>query len=105
MILVIGGKNQGKTDFVNSNFEGKRVLNRFHEAVRECMEKGEDISALVDEAMKYDVVISDEIGCGVVPIDKFERAWREETGRALCLIAERADAVYRLCAGIAIKIK
>lgn len=46
------------------------------------------------------VVICDEVGCGVVPIDEGERAWREDVGRLCCRLAERADVVVRLVCGI-----
>ena len=40
------------------------------------------------------VVCTDEIGGGIVPLDPFERRWREETGRALGILA--ADETTRL---------
>ena len=46
-----------------------------------------------------------EIGCGIIPLEKSERKWREITGRAGCIIAERAETVYRVCCGIATVIK
>lgn len=104
MILVIGGKNQGKTDFVRENFGGMRVLNGFHMLARERMTEGKT-DELVIEAALFDVVISDEIGCGVVPVDRFEREWREAAGRALCELAKKAEAVYRVHAGIPMRIK
>ena len=36
----------------------------------------------------------DAIGGGIVPLDPFERRWREETGRALGILC--ADARTRL---------
>lgn len=106
MILVIGGKNQGKSEFVNKNFPEMKVINGFHNIVREYMTDGKSIHKLLDEIIEEaDIIISDEIGCGIVPAEKFDRDWREETGRALCAIAERADSVYRVTAGIALKIK
>jgi len=51
------------------------------------------------------VVISDEIGLGIVPMDPFERRWREETGRALCILAEGAERVTRVYCGIGQVIK
>lgn len=106
MILVIGGKNQGKSEFVNKNFPEMKVINGFHNIAREYMTEGKSIHKLLDEIIEEaDVIISDEIGCGIVPSEKFDRDWREETGRALCSIAERAEAVYRVTAGIALKIK
>ena len=50
-------------------------------------------------------MVSDEIGLGVVPLDPFERLWREETGRALCVLAERAQRVERICCGLGMRLK
>ena len=51
------------------------------------------------------LIISDEIGYGLVPLDPFEREWREQTGRVCCEIAARADMVLRVTAGIPLVIK
>ena len=51
------------------------------------------------------VIISDEVGCGVVPVDDFERSYREAVGRVNCFFAERADQVIRVVCGIGIRIK
>ena len=54
---------------------------------------------LIDECPKL-IVISDEVGCGVVPIDREEREWREAVGRVCCLLAQRSERVDRVYAGI-----
>ena len=59
----------------------------------------------VDSGGGNRVVIADEIGCGLVPIDPFERAWREETGRILCALAREAEAVVRVHCGFPQAIK
>ena len=51
------------------------------------------------------LLVTDEIGCGVVPIDPVERQWREETGRLCCLLAQRAQRVERIFCGIAMTLK
>lgn len=104
MILLIGGSYQGKTEYARENFKEKRILNGFHMIIKEMLENGSkiDLSKILEN---YDVVISDEIGNGIVPLDKFERLWREETGRALCEIAKASDEVYRIYAGIPVRIK
>lgn len=51
------------------------------------------------------VLVTDEIGCGIVPADAFERLYREETGRLCCRIAGEAKAVWRVCCGIGMRIK
>lgn len=51
------------------------------------------------------VVVCDEIGLGIVPAEPFERRWREETGRVLCLLAQGAERVTRVWYGIGQVIK
>ena len=45
-------------------------------------------------------ILCDEVGCGVVPMDRSDRLWRERVGRTCCALAERADLVLRLYCGI-----
>ncbi|MBR4376468.1 MAG: bifunctional adenosylcobinamide kinase/adenosylcobinamide-phosphate guanylyltransferase [Spirochaetia bacterium] len=51
------------------------------------------------------VICSDEIGCGIHPLLRAEREWREETGRTLCMFAEAAGTVTRVYYGIGQRIK
>lgn len=51
------------------------------------------------------ILVTDEIGCGIVPADAFERMYREETGRLCCLAAKEAQQVWRVCCGMGMRIK
>ena len=51
------------------------------------------------------IIISTEIGYGIVPMDALERKWREKTGRIFCMLAKRADKVTRITCGIGTVIK
>ena len=51
------------------------------------------------------IVVCDEIGCGVIPMDRFERDWREQVGRILCEIAAVSPSVERVFCGMAMEIK
>ena len=55
--------------------------------------------ALADELASKEIVIADEIGCGLVPLDASEREKRERAGRLACMLAERADTVIRVVCG------
>ncbi len=46
------------------------------------------------------ILIGDEVGSGVVPVEPFERQWRDEVGRVYQLLAREADDVTRVWAGI-----
>ncbi|MBR6399965.1 MAG: bifunctional adenosylcobinamide kinase/adenosylcobinamide-phosphate guanylyltransferase [Firmicutes bacterium] len=107
MILVIGGAFQGKTEFAKSRFcaDEAEIFNAFHLKIRETMKNGGDISAVTESAKKFKIVISDEVGSGIIPLDKFDRDWRETVGRELCKIAACADEVWRVSCGMGQKIK
>jgi Adenosyl cobinamide kinase/adenosyl cobinamide phosphate guanylyltransferase len=108
MILIIGGRGAGKKtyarqlgfsdrDFGDSADDGSPVLVGLHDLLRNHIRIEEDF---LDEIQKKAVVICDEVGCGVVPMDPEERRWRDRVGRTCALLAARADKVVRLCCGI-----
>lgn len=109
MILIIGGACQGKLDFaVNElGLSQKDICADFHIVMREGLKQGKITIEILREVFEgdYKAVISDEIGLGIVPMEKENRLWREETGRALCEIAKQCDEVYRVQCGIATRIK
>ncbi len=51
------------------------------------------------------IITGCEIGSGVVPIDAFSRQLRDETGRLYQILAEKADTVDRIFAGLPLRLK
>lgn len=51
------------------------------------------------------VLICDEVGYGIVPLDETERCYREAVGRLLCSLAAQADEMVRIVGGMPIRIK
>lgn len=51
------------------------------------------------------IFVCDEVGNGIVPMEKAERDYRECVGRVLCVLAGEADTVERVHCGIPQKIK
>jgi len=109
LILVIGGAFQGKYEFVKNKFKTSddKIFDDFHVKIKECFLSGKNGGELLDEIFNggFEVIISNEIGCGIVPIYKEERLWREEVGRTLCSAAKMCGEVWRVSCGIGIKIK
>ena len=117
MILVIGGMGQGKLAAVLRNTEytekdvtctpgvGKPVLNDLQEAVRSALADGNTQEQILAALAGHAVIISDEVGCGVVPVDRFEREWRETVGRICCMLAKDAEQVVRLFCGVPMVLK
>lgn len=132
MKLVIGGRTQGKLNYVlqhmtDENYqiydgvfpdEGELfnltkknewlIVNRFHKWVNKELKENrnpeEELEAFLKKGVRF-VIISDEIGNGIVPVDAFERDYRERTGRMLITLASQADEVVRVICGIGQKIK
>jgi len=51
------------------------------------------------------IIISNEVGMGIVPVTKTGRIYRDILGKANQKIAQHSDEVYILIAGIPIKVK
>lgn len=108
MKLYVGGAWQGQTELARHENPDAVILTDFHLTIRSKMKKGEDIPAYINSlfnSMPDCVIVCDEIGSGIVPIDPTDRAWREAVGRALCLIAGKADHVTRVVCGIGVRLK
>lgn len=98
--LYIGGAHQGKTALARRLHGGQTdYVEELHALVRRTLTQGGDAQALLP-ALRGKVVICDEVGCGIVPLDPQERAWREAVGRLCCALAEEADLVVRVWAGL-----
>ena len=106
MRLIIGGAHQGKRRYAEEKYGG--CTDAFHKKILEWLNEGLDPQNETEKFIARNpgaVIVMDEVGCGIVPIDKKEREWREAVGRAGCLLAERAESVERVICGIAVKIK
>lgn len=89
---------------MNDDFEEQRILNdaqRIENYVN-CI-----ANYLLNMAMHTPdlIFICDEVGNGIVPMEKAERDYRECVGRVLCVLAEEADTVERVHCGIPQTIK
>ena len=68
----------------------------------------EELKALsqVQQAADWDlIVVTNEVGGGIVPNNRLGRIFRDALGCANQWLAARADAVYLLVAGIPVKLK
>ena len=72
------------------------------------MREGKDLENFAGKLMTENpglILVSDEIGCGIVPVDPFDRQYREMTGRVCTQLAACAEEVYRVVCGIGMRIK
>ena len=111
MTLVIGGAGQGKLALTlrvlgmdgaqagNTPEENTPILNHLETWLKTETDPMPALEKWL-EACPQAVILCDEVGCGVVPMDRADRAWRERVGRTCCTLAARADCVVRLYCGI-----
>lgn len=122
--IIIGGAFQGKTRYAKQNnpevelmggadcpldeIESCMAINEFHSFTRRWLSEGrtkEELLKILEKNENLQLLISDEIGYGLVPIDDFEREYREFHGRVMTELAEKADCVERVVCGIPQRIK
>lgn len=122
MRLIIGGKGQGKREYAASAYDIKPeemvsllkeaasapVLYGLEEEIARCLREGTEPEEPIAELCRINpgiIIICRELGCGVVPVDPFDREWRERTGRICCKLAAEAESVERVLCGLPMRIK
>ena len=68
----------------------------------------DEIKKLVESAKRFNgtvIIISNEVGMGIVPENKLAREYRDLAGKANQIIASAADQVYVCFSGIPVLIK
>lgn len=60
---------------------------------------------LTDQPDRIQVILLDDIGCGVVPFEAADRRWRDRCGRLYCRLTAMADQVDRIWAGLPQRLK
>ena len=113
MVLIIGGEGSGKRTFARSlgytEEEMSREINSslpvFYQLEQVLREDPSLADSLLEPLCQKDLVLCCETGNGVIPVSREERLAREATGRLCVLLAQRADSVVRMVAGIPVAIK
>lgn len=126
MKMIIGGAFQGKTAFAESltgilpeewidgadcaaeDIFSCRGIRNFHEYIRRALRDGLNPAELPGQLIRRNpeiVIVTNELGYGIVPMDPEERSWRETDGRVCAVLAAQADEVWRVVCGIGQKLK
>ena len=120
MILIIGGAFQGQTGYAKENYEKAdgRIF-YLNEWARKLFEAAyadgtrqdkiitdilETFKNIIDDRPDL-IIITDEIGRGIVPAEKKEREFREIVGRLQIRLARKADEVICVICGIGQRLK
>ena len=126
MKLIIGGAFQGKKAFAEKltgispdqaadgmtcayeEIYTAPMIIHFHEYVKRRIQENLSCGQLTDELKEKNpeiVIVTNELGYGVVPVSAFDRRYREDTGRICCRLAAEAEEVWRVYCGIGTCIK
>ena len=109
MILITGGRYQGKLSYAQSiACPENTIIDNCDRVIRQQLEDGESQAKIMASWRNVPVdsiVILNDVSMGIVPIDKDERVFRETVGKVGVMLAENADSVYRVFCGIPMKIK
>lgn len=71
-----------------------RIINRINEILRR-----------LKKIRAQAIIVSNEVGSGIVPENKLARDFRDIAGRISQITAEKADSVFFMVSGIALKLK
>lgn len=126
MIMITGGAFQGKRGCLKRLYKipENEILNGaecrfddvfaaaatadYHELVRRLISENIDPVEFTERLCRENpnaVILINEIGCGIIPLEKSERIYREQVGKAGCIIAANCETVIRVFCGIPEAIK
>ncbi|WP_353893883.1 bifunctional adenosylcobinamide kinase/adenosylcobinamide-phosphate guanylyltransferase [Proteinivorax hydrogeniformans] len=92
--------------FSEQNFDESKIQQESVDKVEKEISK--QLTLLVNTAKEKGInliLVTNEVGSGIVPESKLGRVFRDLAGRANQLLAKRADEVYLLVSSIPVKIK
>ena len=115
MEMIIGGAYQGKTAYARQRYpelewvdgasvsetelmSAQGVLN-FQDYIRRELKEDREVSNLAEGLINGNpglVIVSQEVGYGVVPVDAFDRKYREAVGRVCTKLAAYSQRVTRV---------
>ena len=124
MKMFIGGASQGKLAYAKqmcpqvSWIDGNTCeieeiyhcqgIYHFHAYIERSLQSGKSVNELAERVCEKNpdiCIVTDEIGYGIVPMDRNLREYREQTGRICTKLASFSTEVHRIICGIGTRIK
>lgn len=126
MKLILGGYANGRTAYAMQNYQlteldcfdaaaeplarwnGQRLILHAEQLVNPWLEQGKEPCTEILpwlERWQNAVLITQEVGCGLVPVTPQQRRLREAVGHFNRLLAECAETVERVCCGLGMRLK
>ena len=72
---------------------------------RKILDEMTGICRLLKRGSASAILVSNEVGLGIVPDNKLARDFRDIAGRVNQCVARHADEVHMMCAGLSIRLK
>jgi adenosylcobinamide kinase/adenosylcobinamide-phosphate guanylyltransferase len=91
---IFGQYSHQNTEQIDALFIEKKLVDEISELV-ECINQ-------VDASF---IIVTNEVGTGLVPANKVGRLYRDLLGKANQILAQRADKIYLMVAGLPLPIK
>lgn len=129
MKMIIGGAYQGQIEWAQEQYKDinwidgeaceyselftcQGILN-FHTYIKRLLgeewdETESKLQTLAEQLIAKNpdiIIVSNEVGYGLVPIEAFDRQYREQTGRICTALAAVSEEVVRVVMGIGTRIK
>lgn len=124
MKMIVGGAYQGQLEWAKEQYPNVKWMDgetcsleeiyicegiyNFHTLIKRMLKEQQAVETFARELIKENpnlIIVSDEIGYGLVPVDKFDRMYREQVGRICTKLACFSDTVIRVVMGRGVKIK
>lgn len=124
MKMIVGGAYQGQLEWAKEQYPNVKWMDgetcsleeiyicegiyNFHTLIKRMLKEQQAVETFARELIKENpnlIIVSDEIGYGLVPVDKFDRMYREQVGRVCTDLAAFSDTVVRVVMGRGVKIK
>jgi len=126
MHLIFGGYAQGRLSYALktyhknradvfdcaaqplSDWNGQTVLYHLESLVSQALQQNKAPLTLLQEAIPNwldCILITQEVGCGLVPISAEDRQWREAVGRMNAQLAAQAETVERIFCGLSMQLR
>lgn len=127
MELYIGGLAQGKLNYVLNHLKHMEnpiicdgatateaelykanIINHFHLFIQKQLQASQNVDMLPHKLLlknPYVTIICNEVGSGVVPMEKADRIYREKVGRICHELAKRSQKVVRIQCGLGTVLK
>lgn len=124
MILIVGGAYQGKKNYAMQRFSlcendvytcsgtyidfTKPCIYALEEFSLACILENVDPVELLkahQQEFQDSIFICQDIFCGVVPMERHMRLWRDATGKLCQYLSSQSEGVYRIFCGLEQRLK